>query len=506
MSTISSVVSTLLGRPDALADQTRSHHAGRRDAANTPQATRVRIPDTGDIRQRATKLAQLGARLLPAEQSAYAAEIARDGLSSISDLITELRRLVDDAEHFQTKTGREDLSLYQRQIDSVSRTIQTIADQTTFAGTKLLGAGGLGDIGGSLGAARGGGIQPSDVGGEITAGRVMYVDARVESYGVRSVPLDSPFGTTDIDVVVTQSAQIAGFFLSFGGNNLDLGVATDQFVIEIDGVEGTQELSFASGTTLPSVVAAINSFSNETGVVAVASGTGFRLHSNDHGSDEFVSVKIVDDGGMTGTGIGLYSLIHDDWRRADASSRLEFNTLDTPTIDYGQDIGGTINGIEAVGSGKTLSLDEGGYDLRITLTRHGAERNHPHDDFTAFTVVPLSRNPLAGRALGAIINGEGLDNAAKDRDPARDLISAAQEEASRSVRSLESFGSELRATLAEAIKNAEGIAGLDMDPESARATAALAVRSVLTDDPRGLVSALANFSPQRTLSLLSRES
>jgi hypothetical protein len=503
MSTINSVVSTLLGRPDSLHEQIHSRSITPRTSDANARPEPVRLPDTGDIRQRGTRLAQLSARLLPAEQSAYAAEIAQDGLTNISELITDLRRLVNDAEHFQNTTGREDVSLYQRQIDAVSRSIQNIAEQTSFAGTKLLGAGGLGEI--AFGAARGGGIQPPGVGGgPFQVLKAINLGDAVSSASFSQAPI-SAGETVEVNVEVLQSAQLAGFVLSVGTYALDLGSPADVFTIEIQGAGGTQELAFASGTTIQDVVAAINSFSNDTGVVANRDDTAIELVSSEYGSDEFVSVRVIDDGNLnTAPNAGVYSYegvpgFGDsvEWR-----SHVGFADLDDAQTDNGIDVGGTINGMAAQGAGLSLRINDGGFRGRVDLELSAAlELNEPF----SFTLQVPPRGNLGGRALGAIIEGEGLEKAAVNREPALELIGQAEGGVAQYIESLGAFGDELRRVLSESLASAEGIAGLDLDPEAARSTAALAVQAVLQDDPRGLVSALANFTPERTLSLLARE-
>lgn len=493
--TINSVVSTLLGRPDSLVGGSNQRGGLSREAQGAPGA--VRVPDSGDIRQRGGELAKLSARLLPAEQSAYAAQVAHEGLQSIDELIGELRRLVDDAESFATKTGR-DVALFQRQIDSVSRSIQTVADQTSFAGTKLL-TGGSAAFGLS-------GVQPPDEGGAIRGATVTFADPRLESYGFRSLPFP-PDGVQNLDVEVTQSAQLGGFFLSFGNDNLQLGGAgasdgfNDQFVIEVGGVAGAQQIAFASGTTLNNIVAAINSFTGATGVTAQVSGTGIVLNSTEYGADRFVSVRIHDDGNAGTFGnIGVYNLLDDQADTAATESLRTFSNgqISSGVTDFGQDIAGSIGGYPTTGEGRRLTLDWLNFDLYVELTEEGAQQI---ESFKGLTVERLSRPGSGG--LGGILGGRGLESAATDRGVARELIDSAQAEVRERIASLEAFAERLRTELSGALASAEGVVGLDLDAESARATAAKAVQSVLHDDPRALVEALSNFTPQRTLDLLS---
>ena len=52
------------------------------------------------------------------------------------------------------------------------------------------------------------------------------------------------------------------------------------------------------------MVDAINTFTDVTGVQAVVSGTGILIKSEEYGSNEFVSVKVIDDAGINSTDNG----------------------------------------------------------------------------------------------------------------------------------------------------------------------------------------------------------
>ncbi len=145
------------------------------------------------------------------------------------------------------------------------------------------------------------------------------------------------------DLFVVNSAQQAGFVLSFGGNNLNLGGsgaadgATSIFEIHIGGSIGIQEYAFTSGTTLQSVVAAINTFRYSTGVTASLSGSSaVRLTSDSYGEDEFVSVRVNSAGGVQGGGI--FGLRQNDARRADPSLVTSFPAAANTITDFGQNV------------------------------------------------------------------------------------------------------------------------------------------------------------------------
>ncbi|XOV75556.1 MAG: flagellin hook IN motif-containing protein [Phycisphaerales bacterium] len=213
-----------------------------------------------------------------AERADQVVNITEGGLGEIGSLLNELQALVTQSAN-DGGLSDEEKQANQLQIDSILQTIDRIAGATAFQGKKLLN--------GNLD------YQTTNISDEIGA------------FSVNGAKLG--FGETrDVDVLVTASAQVAGMFLEFGGAGIDLGEASgpgtaapnSQFVIEVSGNEGARQLSFSSGTTLNNIAASINSFSAVTGVRAVVSGTGVRLESTSYGSEEFVSLEVIDDGGI----------------------------------------------------------------------------------------------------------------------------------------------------------------------------------------------------------------
>ena len=75
-------------------------------------------------------------------------------------------------------------------------------------------------------------------------------------------------------------------------SSLGLSAATAQFIYEVAGAKGSQELTNANGTTLTAIASAINTSRDVTGVSAVASGRFLELKSTDFGSDQFDEIGI----------------------------------------------------------------------------------------------------------------------------------------------------------------------------------------------------------------------
>jgi len=188
------------------------------------------------------EIKSVGAAINNAERAERVVNIAEGGLSEVSGLLTELQGLITNSANEAGLSGAEK-EANQLQIDSILQTIDRVADQTSFQGTKLLN--GNFDF------------------------RVSSQATGIDDLRVNGAKFDGD--SLDVSVLVTQSAQQAGMFLSFGGTALDLGGAgatdgaSSTFVIEVAGSKGTREFSFASGTTVDQIQDTINTFSDVLG-------------------------------------------------------------------------------------------------------------------------------------------------------------------------------------------------------------------------------------------------
>ncbi len=297
----------------------------------------------------------LAAAIGNSQRADQVVNIAEGGLTEISSILQELQGLITTTAN-DAGLSTEEREANQLQIDSILQTIDRVAAATSFQGLKLLN--------GNL---------------DYTT---QNVSANVDAFRVNGAKLG--FGQTlDVNVLVTGSAQVGGFFLSFGANNLDLGGAgasngaNNQFIIEIAGAEGSRELSFSSGATLADITTAINTFTAVTGVKAsVSNTTGIRLESADFGSDEFVSVKVSDDGNIgAASAIGVYDFVSGNALAADPDSggtNTPLSTFGSVTAqngvtDAGLDVQATVNGIIATSKGTELSINTDFLDVEIDL-------------------------------------------------------------------------------------------------------------------------------------------
>jgi len=292
---------------------------------------------------RAEKTA-LSAAISNAERSEQVVNIAEGGLQEISSLLTQLEGLVTSSAN-DAGLSDEEREANQQQVDSILQTIDRVAGATSFQGNRLLN------------------------------GNLDYtttsVSSDVQDFAVQGAKI-SDNNTLDVEVLVTNSAQAGGFYLSFGGA-LDLE-PDRQFIIEVAGEEGSRQLSFASGTQLASIADAINSFTEVTGVSATVSGTGIRVDSDELGSDQFVSVQIADDGGITTAtaNAAIYGLSATDTNVLDSAGpavpvSTYANAINRVT-DEGQDVEATINGIVAVGDGARVSINTDFLATEVLLT------------------------------------------------------------------------------------------------------------------------------------------
>jgi len=288
-----------------------------------------------------------------AERADQVVNIAEGGLQEVSGLLTELQGLVTGS---ASKAGlsTEERGANQLQIDSILQTIDRVSSSTNFQGMKILN------------------------------GSFDYKTSGVQS-GVSDFRVNTAkFSGTSlaVDMSITTSAQQGGVFLSMGATSLDLDSGSS-FVVEIAGSKGNRELSFASGTTLAKVRDAINTFSDVTGVTASLStgATRLGLSSSDFGSAEFVSVKVINSGGINTTSNGdlatpsrgIYGRTATGYTTASTSISSTFAAANNGVTDNGQDLKGTINGIAFTAQGKTAKINTDFLDVEITLTTGEAQ-------------------------------------------------------------------------------------------------------------------------------------
>ncbi len=443
--------------------------------------------------------AGLNAAIGNAERSEQVVNIAEGGLQEVSNLLTELQGLITTSAN-DAGLSVEEKEANQLQIDSILQTIDRVSGATEFQGTKLLN------------------------------GNYDYqtnsVAAGVTDFEVRGAKLESG-NTLSVDAIVTLSAQQAGLYMSFGGA-LDLTAASDQFVFEVAGAKGSREFQFSSGASIADITAAINTFSDVTGVTASAGATGVKLKSEEFGSNEFVSITVVDSGNIA-AGDGIHVLSSTDYDVIRTASPTAFTAATNGVRDEGQDITGTINGLVAVGQGRTLSVNSDFLDVEFTLntatsqalgsvaafdiTGGGADFQLASDVNIAGK-VSLGIGDLSARKLGS--SGTGfLDDLASGKsfnvvdgnnlDTAQSIVSEAINQVSSTRGRLGAFQKNVvgatQRSLGTALENITAAESVIRDADFAAETAALTRNQVLVQASTNVLS-LANQSPQNVLALL----
>ncbi len=445
--------------------------------------------------------AAIDAAISNAERAEQVVNIAEGGLQEVNALLVELQGLVGQSAN-EAGLSKEEAEANQLQIDSILQTIDRIAQSTSFQGTKLLN-----------------GTYDFAISGQ---------NSEVIDFKINAAKAEHD-QNRDVDVLIVASAQHGSLLLSLGGANLDLTDAGSRFVFEVAGSKGSREFTFASGASLATVTNQINTFTSVTGVSATTSGTGVVLKSTGYGSNEFVSVDLVDVGGQAGAIYGVSSL---DENVANATPLATYATATNPIRDAGQDIGVIINGISATADGKTARITTDFLDVELNFDDAGTSPNAQNlGAFKAFTItgggarfnlgpnvdilnqVSLGIGNINTRNLGSLEIGY-LDELGSSRDAnvvtgdlalAQEIVNASIKDVSQLRGRLGAFqknivGSTIR-SLNIALENTSAAESAIRETDFAKQTAELTRAQILTQASSNILQ-LANSQPQQVLSLL----
>jgi flagellin len=239
-------------------------------------------------------------------------------LNEVAALLTDIKAKLVEAANSGAFSD-EEIDANQLQVDSSIDSITRIANTTTFAGRKLLN------------------------------GSLDYVTSGVSSTRLADVKvLGAKFGSLPnipVTVNLLQSAQQAALFYS-------QPTIASAVTFDLEGPDGVITLTFPANASSVDIVQAINQRSDDTGVVAVASGvngaSGFRILSNAYGSDAFVSVRKI------GTNAG-FTLT--DRANNPNVSRSEGRNADA-----------TVNGVQSTSQGLKLQFSSATLKVNVTLT------------------------------------------------------------------------------------------------------------------------------------------
>jgi flagellin len=447
------------------------------------------------------------AALSNADRANQVVNTAEGGLQEVSGLLTELQGLVTNTAS-AAGLSSDEKKANQLQVDSILQTIDRISGATSFQGIKLLN--GNYDF------------------------KVSGMAAGVSDFRVNAAKFTG--ANQALNALVTKSAQQGGLYMNFSGTAIDLsGVANGALRMEVRGSKGARELTFTSGTSLANVIKSINTFTDVTGVSASLSTntSGIKLTSTEFGSNESVSVKVLQSSGMGGTGIFQLSGTNFGSAQAAAAGTWTSATAAGGIEDKGQDIEATINGIRAVSSGKTARINTDFLDVELTFTTAtsqtlaavGAGGN------TGFITGGGANFALAGnvdiagkvsigvsdtavRKLGSSVSGylSSLGSGQSNSLDGSNDLSGAQKIISESINQISSLRGRLGAfqkntvgatirSLNVAVENSQAAESAIRDADFATETAALTRSQILVSASTNVLG-LANQSPQSVLQLL----
>lgn len=402
-----------------------------------------------------------------AERASNVIGTAEGGLGEISSLLNELQALVNQSASTGGLTPAE-TDANQAQVDSILNTINRLAGSTAFQGLKLLN------------------------------GNFSYTTSGVTSTNFGAMQVNSarlPDNTpVDVVVAVTASAQTAS--IGYTGGDLS---ATNDVTIEVAGNKGTQQVSFAGGTTVAQMITAINALKNSTGVSAVNSAGDIGLYSTEFGASQFVTLKTISGG-----------------------------FAPTSTTDSGQDASVTVNGGAAEVDGLNVTYRSADLDIELTLkpafnvvgsddfyiTGGGAifamGSKVTENDKASIGIQSVTTGSLGNATIGYLSTlGSGKTNSLSSGN----LVSAQKilDKATEQVASLRgrlgaferfTIGSTIN-SLEVALENVSAADSAIRDTDFASETAAL-TRAQILAQAATTVLAQANASPQLALSLLQR--
>ena len=393
---------------------------------------------------------------------------AEGALNEVNALLLDIRSLIGSTANVGALSPDE-IRANQREIDAILSSIDRIANTTQFTGKKLLN----GELGYTTSSVDTGAL------------------ASMQLFAVR-VPENS---TRDVVVEVTDSAETATVTCT--------GTTTSAVTIELRGSKGVESLSFASGTTITSIVTGINNVTEVTGVSAIVNGGALQLNSTGFGSDALVSVRpltgnfIESNNGTTisDTGVDASVLVNGVEAQVDGLRVIIRDTsLDAEFYldsNFGQATSST-----------TFSVTGGGSIYQI-----GPEINLLGQVHVGIPSVAASNlgNTVVG-FLNSIRSGAANEVADGHAATAEEIVTAAIEQVATSRGRLGSVQKNLLQTNINsqqiAIENVQASESVIRDADIAEEVSALTRAQILVQSTQ-LTLQIANSQPQSVLSLLT---
>jgi flagellin len=407
---------------------------------------------------------------------------AEGGLNEVSSLLNQLGGLVGQSAS-SGGLSQEEQDANQLQVDSILSTINRISGATAFEGKQLLN-----------------GNLDYTTGAQTNVANVNISSARIPDGG-----------QVNVTVAVTASANDGRVKLNTAAVGAGLGALSAALTIEVAGNKGTQQLSFASGTTYGNIVTAVNAITGATGVKAALStgNKAINFDSQFTGSDQFVSVKVISES---------------------AAANISGNLSANGTKVDGTDATVAVNGAAASAHGTTVTFRNSDVDLQFDLTTGGAGSNQIGGS-GSFTITGGgatfnlgSKATLASKAsigiqsvstsnlcdttvgfLNTLASGGANDIASGNATAAQSIVDKSIKQVSQLRGRLGAFqkytvGSTVNA-LSIALENATSAESAIRDTDFSSETANLTRAQILSQAATTVLSQ-ANAAPQQVLKLL----
>jgi flagellin len=401
---------------------------------------------------------------------------ADSALGEINNLLDSIRGILTTSAN-RGVLSQEEVEANQAAIDSAIQSIDRIANNTQFAGKKL--------IDGSLGF-RLSGVGRSDVAG------ATFTDVQVNLANFNAAG-----DALTVNVTLSTAAEQASLALAEA-------IASADSTIEVIGNRGAATVKVGSGQ---SVVDAINSVKDVTGVTATGSSTVF-LNSVEYGSNAFIKVNNV------AGGLIAESTAFD--KGADATGSINGQAfaaqglraaLKTSNLDVELTFGESV----AAGTATSFTIDSGGAKFQLGIEINPASQlNIGIRSFSSAslgTVIVDSDGNTQNLTLSSLLTGgQNALTAATDRaQTAVDIVNAAIATVSAArarIGSVQanSIETNLR-SLQVSLENLSAARSQIVDTDFAEETANLTRLQILVQ--AGTASlAIANSRPQSVLRLL----
>lgn len=401
---------------------------------------------------------------------------AEGGLNEINSLMTEMQTLTTQT----ANTGglsTEEVQANQLQVDSILSTVNRIAGSTKFEGMSLLN------------------------------GNLAYSTSSVAASAFTNIQINSArlpdAQKVSVVVNVVSAAKQGSVVFNDAGKTALASACT----LTLGGNEGSEQLSFASGTNLSAVTAAVNGLTGVTGVTATVSSTSaINFQSKKFGSSQYVSVQIKSDaagtlngklaGGTNGRAAGTDANVTVNGGKAESNgTTVTYRTSDLDVefdMSAGLNTNATTKTFGIVGGGATFMLgSKVGESGKASIGIMNVSSSNLGD-----ASVGMLNQMASGQSLSLSSGKLGdaqktLDRAIKQVSELRGRIGAFQKY---------TVGSTVN-SLNVALENASAAESAISDTDFSSETAALTRSQVLAQASSSILSQ-ANSAPQSALALL----